>query len=159
MTEKFKLSLEKGKKGEHVIMDRLSKITKVNDLTNYTKHKTYQQKGIDFQFFNRKKEVWENADAKSNIRESDLAMLELYKPNGTEGWFWKSKSDWIFHYNPSNSDVYYYDLDKMRIFIKNRLDNNTLKCSQGVDGAYGTWINLKDMRKKFNFLVKKLDKN
>jgi len=153
MTEKFYMSLKKGQVGEKKVIERLQeKEIEVKDLTNYSEYEYYQKRGIDAQLKNRKTNVWENFDVKSNIMPSGLAYIEMTKPSGDPGWLYKSKSDWIFHYCNYEKDIYFYRLDEMQNYIKSKEKNNSLKISQLKDGSYGHWMPIK----KFNKFVKKL---
>ena len=153
MTEKFYMSLKKGQVGEKKVIERLQENgIEVKDLTNYSEHKYYQKRGIDAQLKNRKTNVWENFDVKSNIMPSGLAYIEMTKPSGDPGWLYKSKSDWIFHYCHYEKDIYFYRLDEMQNYIKSKERNNSLKISPLKDGSYGHWMPIK----KFNKFVKKL---
>jgi len=147
------MSLKKGQVGEKKVIERLQeKEIEVKDLTNYSEYEYYQKRGIDAQLKNRKTNVWENFDVKSNIMPSGLAYIEMTKPSGDPGWLYKSKSDWIFHYCNYEKDIYFYRLDEMQNYIKSKEKNNSLKISQLKDGSYGHWMPIK----KFNKFVKKL---
>ena len=111
--EQFKIKLEKGKAGEYAVIQALSQITEVKDLTNYDDFKGYQQKGLDFEFLNRKTNTWDRGDAKANIMESGLTFMELYKANGKLGWFNTTKSDWIFCYSVYTKSIYFYSINEM----------------------------------------------
>jgi hypothetical protein len=138
--ELFNLKVAKGRIGETMVIEAIAKITEVKDITNYTDFKTYQQKGIDFSFLNRKTGVWDRADAKANITETDMVFLEMYKKNGNLGWLKSSKSDYIFHYSHYTKKIYYYDLSEMRAYIDDREKKNNIKISQVQDGGYGCWF-------------------
>ena len=140
--ERFKNLLAKGAKGEEVIISRLKKITEVKDLTDYSKFRKYQRKGLDFQFKSLKdKDVWLRGDSKANIiggKEDNLGVtfFEITKSSGAEGWFLKSKSDYIFIYDVNMKRSFYYDLDKMKNYIMNLPDRDS-RIKQVSDGAYG----------------------
>lgn len=138
--EKFKIALEKGKAGEYVIIQALSEITEVKDLTNYADFKGYQQKGLDFEFFNRKTKTWDRGDAKANIMESGLTFMELYKANGKLGWFNTTKADWIFCYSVYTKKIYYYSINEMRGYIDSRLKDRNIKTSHLKSGDIGVWL-------------------
>jgi len=142
--EQFSNLLAKGAKGEKVIIERLSKLTEVKDLTDYTVFKRYQRKGLDFQFKSLKDTgVWLRGDSKANIMggtEENLGVtfFEIYKGTGKEGWFKTSKSDFIFIYDIKMGRSYFYDLDEMRKHI-NSLPDFDKRLKRVSDGAYGIW--------------------
>ena len=138
--EQFQMKLSKGRVGEEAIIQALSLITEVKDVTDYTNHKDYQQKGMDFSFLNRRTGVWDRGDAKANISESGLTFMELYKSNGNPGWFKSSKSDYIFCYSPYTKKIYYYDLQKMRPYVDKRIAENSIKTSHLKNGCIGVWL-------------------
>lgn len=138
--ELFQSKIKKGKIGEEIIIEALYKITQVKDVTNYTDYKTYQQRGMDFSFLNRRTGVWDRGDAKANITETDMLFIEMYKKNGNLGWLKASKSDYVFHYSHYTKKIYYYDLSEMRSYIDKREKDKSLKISQVQDGAYGCWF-------------------
>ena len=142
--EQFKNMLAKGAKGEKVIIERLSKITEVKDLTDYSAFRTYQRKGLDFQFKSLKdKDVWLRGDSKANIMggtddNKGVTFFEVYKGTGKKGWFLTSKSDYIFIYDVKMGKSYFYDLDKMKEHILNLPDFES-RLKRVSDGAYGIW--------------------
>jgi len=138
--EQFQMKLSKGRVGEEAIIQALSLITEVKDVTDYTNHKDYQQKGMDFSFLNRRTGVWDRGDAKANISESGLTFMELYKANGNPGWFKSSKSDYIFCYSTYTKKIYYYDLQKMRQYIDKRVSEQSIKTSHLKNGCIGVWL-------------------
>jgi hypothetical protein len=138
--EQFKIKLEKGKAGEYAVIQALSQITEVKDLTNYDDFKGYQQKGLDFEFLNRKTNTWDRGDAKANIMESGLTFMELYKANGKLGWFSTTKSDWIFCYSVYTKNIYFYSVNEMRGYIDNRLKERSIKTSHLKSGDIGVWL-------------------
>jgi len=127
--EDFQLKLEKGKVGEYAVIQALSQITEVKDLTDYTAFKGYQQKGLDFEFFNRKTNTWDRGDAKANIGSTGLTFMELYKGTGKLGWFNTTKSDWIFCYSVYTKSIYFYSVNEMRGYIDRRLKERSIKTS------------------------------
>jgi len=138
--EQFKIKLEKGKAGEYAFIQALSQITEVKDLTNYDDFKGYQQKGLDFEFLNRKTNTWDRGDAKANIMESGLTFMELYKANGKLGWFNTTKSDWIFCYSVYTKSIYFYSINEMRGYIDSRLKDRSIKTSHLKSGDIGVWL-------------------
>ena len=138
--EDFQLKLEKGKVGEYAVIQALSQITEVKDLTDYSAFKGYQQKGLDFEFFNRKTNTWDRGDAKANIGESGLTFMELYKGTGKLGWFNTTKSDWIFCYSVYTKNIYFYSVNEMRGYIDKRLKDRSIKTSHLKDGSIGVWL-------------------
>ena len=138
--EQFKIKLEKGKAGEYAVIQALSQITEVKDLTNYDDFKGYQQKGLDFEFLNRKTNTWDRGDAKANIMKSGLTFMELYKANGKLGWFNTTKSDWIFCYSVYTKSIYFYSINEMRGYIDNRLKDRSIKTSHLKSGDIGVWL-------------------
>ena len=138
--EQFKIKLEKGKAGEYAVIQALSQITEVKDLTNYDDFKGYQQKGLDFEFLNRKTNTWDRGDAKANIMESGLTFMELYKANGKLGWFNTTKSDWIFCYSVYTKSIYFYSINEMRGYIDSRLKDRSIKTSHLKSGDIGVWL-------------------
>ena len=138
--EQFKIKLEKGTAGEYAVIQALSQITEVKDLTNYDDFKGYQQKGLDFEFLNRKTNTWDRGDAKANIRESGLTFMELYKANGKLGWFNTTKSDWIFCYSVYTKNIYFYSVNEMRCYIDTRLKDRSIKTSHLKSGDIGVWL-------------------
>jgi hypothetical protein len=138
--EQFKIKLEKGKAGEYAVIQALSQITEVKDLTNYEDFKGYQQKGLDFEFLNRKTNTWDRGDAKANIMKSGLTFMELYKANGKLGWFNTTKSDWIFCYSVYTKSIYFYSINEMRGYIDNRLKDRSIKTSHLKSGDIGVWL-------------------
>lgn len=138
--EQFQIKLSKGRVGEAAIIEALSKITEVKDVTDYSKHKSYQQKGMDFSFLNRNTGVWDRGDAKANISKTNMTFMELYKKTGHEGWFKKSKSDYIFCYSSYTGKIYFYDLQQMRNYIDKRLAERSLKTSHLDSGDIGVWL-------------------
>ncbi len=135
--EDFQLKLEKGKVGEYAVIQALSQITEVKDLTDYTAFKGYQQKGLDFEFFNRKTNTWDRGDAKANIGSTGLTFMELYKGTGKLGWFNTTKSDWIFCYSVYTKNIYFYSVNEMRGYIDKRLKDRSIKTSHLKDGCIG----------------------
>ena len=138
--EDFQLKLEKGKVGEYVVIQALSQITEVKDLTDYTAFKGYQQKGLDFEFFNRKTNTWDRGDAKANIGSTGLTFMELYKGTGKLGWFNTTKSDWIFCYSVYTKSIYFYSINEMRGYIDSRLKDRSIKTSHLKSGDIGVWL-------------------
>ena len=139
--EQFQMKLSKGRIGEEAIIQALSLITEVKDVTDYTNHKDYQQKGMDFSFLNRRTGVWDRGDAKTNITEYGFTFMELYKKSGDKGWFLTSKSDYIFCYDIYKKKIYYYDLQKMRNYIEKRINEGSLKTSRiKSNGCDGVWL-------------------
>jgi hypothetical protein len=138
--EQFKIKLEKGKAGEYAVIQALSQITEVKDLTNYEDFKGYQQKGLDFEFLNRKTNTWDRGDAKANIMKSGLTFMELYKANGKLGWFNTTKSDWIFCYSVYTKSIYFYSINEMRGYIDSRLKDRSIKTSHLKSGDIGVWL-------------------
>lgn len=138
--EQFRIKLEKGKAGEYAVIQALSQITEVKDLTNYDDFKGYQQKGLDFEFLNRKTNTWDRGDAKANIMESGLTFMELYKANGKLGWFNTTKSDWIFCYSVYTKNIYFYSVNEMRGYIDTRLKDRSIKTSHLKSGDIGVWL-------------------
>jgi hypothetical protein len=138
--EDFQLKLEKGKVGEYAVIQALSQITEVKDLTDYTAFKGYQQKGLDFEFFNRKTNTWDRGDAKANIGSTGLTFMELYKGTGKLGWFNTTKSDWIFCYSVYTKNIYFYSVNEMRGYIDKRLKDRSIKTSHLKDGCIGVWL-------------------
>jgi len=138
--EQFKIKLEKGKAGEYAVIQALSQITEVKDLTNYDDFKGYQQKGLDFEFLNRKTNTWDRGDAKANIMKSGLTFMELYKANGKLGWFNTTKSDWIFCYSVYTKSIYFYSINEMRGYIDSRLKDRSIKTSHLKSGDIGVWL-------------------
>ena len=142
--EQFKNMLAKGAKGEKVIIERLRKITEVKDLTDYSAFRTYQRKGLDFQFKSLKdQDVWLRGDSKANIMggtddNKGVTFFEVYKGSGKKGWFLTSKSDYIFIYDVKTGRSYFYDLDKMKEYILN-LPDFEKRLKRVSDGAYGIW--------------------
>ena len=141
--EQFQIKLSKGRVGEEAIIKALSTITEVKDVTDYSSHKSYQQKGMDFSFLNRKTGVWDRGDAKTNIKENDLTFLELYKSDSKDGWFLTSKSDYIFCYSVYTKKIYYYDLVEMRKYINSRIEKRDINISHLSDGCIGVWLPVK----------------
>ena len=137
---KFEDSIRKGQIGEQVIIEALRKITEVKDLTDYTKYKSFQQKGLDFEFRNRHTGEFDRADAKANISKTDLHFVELYKGSGDYGWLYKTKSDWIFCYSHYTKRIYFYDVVKMKKHIEERLEKKNIKISHLSDGCSGVWL-------------------
>jgi len=71
--------------------------------------------GIDFGI---KKDSWHNTyylDSKGNLNDM-IFYLELSK-NSEPGWFWKSKSDRIYHVDVKNNRAAWYSLPEMRYAI------------------------------------------
>lgn len=142
----FETKLKKGQVGERVVIERLERLgCQPQDLTDYSKHKKMQQKGLDFSFLDRKSGAMLRGDSKANILFSDedklgMTFMELTKKNGSEGWFWTSKSDYIFIYDPTFERSFFYDLDEMRKVFKEKLSSRTLKVAQLKDGCYGAWL-------------------
>lgn len=141
--EKFSNMLAKGRKGEVVIIDRLRKITEVKDLTDYSKFRKYQRKGLDFQFIDRNTGAWLTGDSKANIKGSSddnkgVTFFEMYKSTGDKGWFQTSKSDYIFIYDVERGRSFFYDLDEMKKHILNLPDLES-RLKPVADGSYGVW--------------------
>jgi len=90
--EAFADRLAKGQKGEVSAISLLEQITEVRDMTEYEEFKAYQEKGFDIEFLNRKTGAWDRADVKTNVAESGLHFIELYKREGELGWFHTTKS-------------------------------------------------------------------
>ena len=151
-SEEFQERLAKGKEGERAIILALSNVTDVRDLTDYDKYEAYQKKGLDFEFLNKETGAWDRGDAKANITEHGYTFLELHKGNGSLGWFYLTKSDWIYCYSRFTKGIFYYGVNPMREYVANGIKNNFITIKQVSDGSKGVWVNVIE-----NSLVKKFE--
>ena len=152
LSEEFKERLSKGKEGERAIVLALSNVTEVRDLTDYDKYEAYQKKCLDFEFLNKETGAWDRGDAKANITEQGYTFLELNKGNGSLGWFYLTKSDWIYCYSRYTKLIYYYAINPMREYVAKGVETGILRLSEVADGSKGTWVNVIE-----NTLVKKFE--
>lgn len=139
-SDQFQDNLKKGQVGEQFVIEALRKTLEVRDLTDYREYGAYQRKGLDIEFLNRKTNAWDRADVKTNITETGLTFLELYKREGELGWFHTTKSDWIFCFSVYTKAIYFYSVNKMRNYISDRFTKGNIKTSYLKNGAIGTWI-------------------
>ncbi len=113
LQEKFGESGLKGGLAEEWLFDKLNNVyDEVIDLREDWKSQT---DGIDFGI---KKDNWHNPyflDCKGNLNNMHF-YLELSKNDGP-GWFWKSKSDRIYHVDVKNNRAAWYSLPDMRYTI------------------------------------------
>ena len=151
-SEEFQERLNKGKEGERAVILALSNVTEVRDLTDYNKYEAYQKKGLDFEFINKETGAWDRGDAKANITEHEYTFLELSRGNGSLGWFYLTKSDWIYCYSSYTKHIYYYGINPMREYVAKGLEKGTLRLSEVSDGSKGIWVNVVE-----NELVKKFE--
>ena len=113
LQEKFGAAGLKGGKAEEWLLDKLNIVyDEVIDLREDWKA---QIDGIDFGI---KKDSWHNAyflDCKGNMTDNHfyIEYSTSYKP----GWFWKSKSDRIYHVDVTNNKACWYSLPEMRQVI------------------------------------------
>ena len=125
LQEKFGASGLKGGKAEEWLFDKLNKVyDEVIDLREDWKAQT---DGIDFGI---KKDTWHNAyflDCKGNMKDN-----HFYIEYGTHtpGWFWKSKSDRIYHVDVKNNKACWYSLPEMRQVV-----NQTNCCIGPMNGG------------------------
>lgn len=148
----FLENLKKGGLGEQAVIEILSKKLQVRDLTDYTENKAYQQKGLDIEFLNTDTNAWDRADIKTNISETGLTFLELYKKEGILGWFHTTKSDWIICYSLVTEKIYYYNVNEMRNYINDRVSKSSIKMSYLRNGAIGVWLPVET-----NIIIKKFE--
>jgi hypothetical protein len=146
----FQDNLNKGQVGERAVIAILSKTLEVRDLTDYENYKAYQQKGLDIEFLNRKTGAWDRADVKTNVAESGLHFIELYKREGELGWFHTTKSDWIFCFSIYTKCVYFYSINEMRNYISGRFEKGNINTSHLKSGAIGVWLPVET-----NIMIKK----
>lgn len=139
-SDQFQDNLKKGQVGEQFVIEALRKTLEVRDLTDYSEYGAYQQKGLDIEFLNRRTNAWDRADVKTNITETGLTFLELYKREGELGWFHTTKSDWIFCFSVYTKAIYFYSVNKMRNYISDRFTKGNIKTSYLKNGAIGTWL-------------------
>lgn len=139
-SDQFQDNLKKGQVGEQFVIEALRKTLEVRDLTDYSEYGAYQRKGLDIEFLNRKTNAWDRADVKTNITETGLTFLELYKREGELGWFHTTKSDWIFCFSVYTKAIYFYSVNKMRNYISDRFIKGNIKTSYLKNGAIGTWL-------------------
>ena len=110
LTERFGASGLKGGKAEEWLFDKLNHV--YNDVIDLREDWKSQIDGIDFGI---KKDSWHNTyylDSKGNLNDMSF-YLELSK-NSEPGWFWKSKSDRIYHVDVKNNRAAWYSLPDMR---------------------------------------------
>ncbi len=112
--KKFGKSGLKGGLAEEWLYKRLNKVyDRVIDLREDYKS---QVDGIDFGI---KKDSWHNSyylDSKGNLNGMNF-FLEFEKKDGP-GWFWKSKSDRIYHVDVKNNRAVWYSLPDMRQVVQ-----------------------------------------
>ena len=110
LQEKFGESGLKGGLAEEWLYEKLNGVyDEVIDLREDWKS---QIDGIDFGI---KKDSWHNAyylDCKGNLK-GNYFFIEYEKAHST-GWFWKSKSDRIYHVDIENNRACWYSLPDMR---------------------------------------------
>ena len=121
LTKKFGKSGLKGGKAEEWIFNKLN--TVYDEVIDLREDWKAQIDGIDFGI---KKDSWHNAyflDSKGNLNNGHfyLEFEKDYKP----GWFWKSKSDRIYHVDVANNKACWYSLPEMRQAI------NQMNCCIG----------------------------
>ena len=117
LQEKFGAAGLKGGKAEEWLFDKLNNVyDEVIDLREDWKAQT---DGIDFGI---KKDSWHNPyflDCKGNLK-GDYFYVEFNrggdhtKFHNVPGWFWKSKSDRIYHVDVENKKACWYSLPDMR---------------------------------------------
>ncbi len=114
LQEKFGKSGLKGGLAEEWLYKKLDKVyDRVIDLREDWKAQT---DGIDFGI---KKDSWRYAyylDSKGNLNDMNF-FLEFEKKDGP-GWFWKSKSDRIYHVDVKNNRAVWYGLPEMRQLVQ-----------------------------------------
>ena len=112
LQEKFGAAGLKGGLAEEWLFEKLNKIYEVTDCReDFGK----QVDGIDFGIT---KEEWYRTyylDCKGNLNDNNF-YLEFSKDRET-GWFWKSKSDRIYHVDVKNNRAAWYSLPDMRHVI------------------------------------------
>ena len=118
LQEKFGRSGLKGGLAEEWLYKKLNKVyDRVIDLREDWKAQT---DGIDFGI---KKDSWRYAyylDSKGNLNNMHF-YLEFEKSTKGElgpGWFWKSKSDRIYHVDVKNNRAVWYSLPEMRRLVQ-----------------------------------------
>ena len=138
LTKKFGVSGLKGGKAEEWLFNKLNTVyDEVIDLREDWKAQT---DGIDFGI---KKDSWYNAyylDSKGNLNDGHF-YLEFEK-DYSPGWFWKSKSDRIYHVDIKNNVACWYSLPDMRKVIA------TINCCIGPLNGGLCRIDAKDERFK-----------
>jgi|TARA_R110002167_G_scaffold306211_1_gene510812 hypothetical protein len=113
LQERFGASGLKGGKAEEWLFDKLNHV--YDDVIDLREDWKSQIDGIDFGI---KKDSWHNTyylDSKGNLNDM-IFYLELSK-NSEPGWFWKSKSDRIYHVDVKNNRAAWYSLPEMRYAI------------------------------------------
>jgi len=142
MKSNFNQNLVVGQIGEEAVRKHLGSIYEVRDYTNYEVNKGYQQKGFDFEFFDKDSNTWERVEVKTNIQPKGFTFLELYKPDQTLGWFFTSKADWIYCYSLHTRDIFKYGINSMRTYVDMGLKNLTLSLKEVRNKAKGIWVNV-----------------
>tara|TARA_B100000497_G_C7353210_1_gene230166 strand:+ start:124 stop:576 length:453 start_codon:yes stop_codon:yes gene_type:complete len=126
LQEKFGAAGLKGGRAEEWLFDKLTHVyDEVIDLREDWKAQT---DGIDFGI---KKDKWHNPyylDCKGNLKGSEFYIE--YEKTHNPGWFWKSKSDRIYHVDVANSKACWYSLPEMRHVI-----NQTNCCIGPMNGG------------------------
>ncbi len=112
LQEKFGAAGLKGGLAEEWLYEKLLKVYKVTDCREDW---GYQIDGIDFGIT---KDTWARTyflDCKGNLK-NNFFYLE-YEKDGGPGWFWKSKSDRIYHVDVKSGKACWYGLPEMRKII------------------------------------------
>ena len=109
LQEKFGAAGLKGGLAEEWLYEKLLNIYQVTDCREEI---GYQIDGIDFGIT---KDTWARTyflDCKGNLTDTNF-FIEFTK-NNEAGWFWKSKSDRIYHVDVKNNKAIWYSLPEMR---------------------------------------------
>jgi len=114
LQEKFGAAGLKGGRAEEWLFNKLNHVyDEVIDLREDWKAQT---DGIDFGI---KKDNWRHAyflDSKGNL--NDIHFFLEFEKKGEPGWFWKSKSDRIYHVDVKNNRAAWYSLPEMRQLVQ-----------------------------------------
>jgi len=115
LQEKFGKSGLKGGLAEEWLFTKLSGV--YDEVVDLREDWKAQIDGIDFGI---KKDSWHNTyylDCKGNL--NDMHFYLEFSKNNEPGWFWKSKSDRIYHVDLKNNRSAWYSLPEMRMQINN----------------------------------------
>ena len=105
-------SLVPNGKGFVFVSKKYEKLLNIYQVTDCREEIGYQIDGIDFGIT---KDTWARTyflDCKGNLTDTNF-FIEFTK-NNEAGWFWKSKSDRIYHVDVKNNKAIWYSLPEMR---------------------------------------------
>ena len=138
----------KGDKGEELIIEFMqNRGHEVIDLSN---DKRYSEPDIDFQIAGKFVEL--KTDYKMS-RTNNLFLetkIEYYNGTSAEGYFAKSKAEYLFYLDINNKELYIYNFEDLRKLVQSG-NYQTRTAKDGYKTIYGTIIN-KDLAKPSQIL-------